>query len=173
VKLLHRYLIWLGQRKSGAAFLAAGRHPKGAIEGVLGDNKVLFILVDVALPEMRDLRPVKFFGQDFVLPWGLIMVKYMTQAAFHIGYIVRDPEAWEKQTLIVTPELTFVGKLAQDHQAMASELEKVVRQYPEFWWGWGLMTLGRPETVQEARRRKDYSTAVLGKEKERARGGSR
>lgn len=168
VRLLHQYLIWLGKRKSGAEFLAAGRHPKGAVEGVLGDNKVLFILVDVALPEMRDLRPVKFFGQDFVLPWGLIMVKYLTQAAFHIGYIVRDPEAWEKQTLIISPELQFIGKLAQDHQTVASELEKVIRQYPEFWWGWGMLSVGRPEAIREARRKKDYSTTVLGKQADRA-----
>ncbi len=172
MKLHHRYLIWLGQKKSGAEFLAAGRHPKGALEGVLADNKILFILFDIALPEMRDLRPVKLLGQEVLFPWGLVLVKYLTQAAFHVGYIIRDPEQWEKQTLIVTPELSFSGKLAQDQQMVVSELEKAIRKYPEFWWGWGLFALVRPEFIKEARRRKDYTTSILGKEKERARGVS-
>ena len=163
VKLHHRLLIWAGQRKTGAEFLAAGRHPKGALEGVLRENKVLFILFDISLPEMRDLRPVRFFGQEVLFPWGLIMVKYLTQAAFHVGYVVRDLTDWKKQTLIITPELTFSGKLAEDQQAVVSELEKAIRRYPEFWWGWGLMLLMRPDFIREARRREEYTTMILGK----------
>jgi len=167
MKLHHRYLIWLGQWKSGAQFLAAGRHPKGALEGVLRDNKILFILFDIALPEMRDLRPVKFLGQEVLLPWGLILVKYLTEAAMHVGYIIRDPKEWEKQTLIITPELTFSGKLAEDQQTVVSELEKAIRRYPEFWWGWGLLALMRPDCIKDARRREDYTTSILGKKKGR------
>jgi lauroyl/myristoyl acyltransferase len=170
VKLHHRLLIWAGRRKSGSQFLAAGRHPKGALEGVLRENRVLFILFDIPLPEMRDLRPVKFFGQEVLFPWGLIMVKYLTQAAFHIGYVVRDLADWEKQTLIITPELTFSGKLAEDQQTVASELEKAIRRYPEFWWGWGVILTMRPDFIKEARRRGDYTTSILGKDKERPQG---
>jgi lauroyl/myristoyl acyltransferase len=165
VKLHHCLLIWGGQRKAGIQFLAAGRHPKGALEGVLHENRVLFILFDIPLPEMRDLRPVKLFGQEVMFPWGLIMVKYLTQAAFHVGYMVRDPMDWEKQTLVITPELTFSGKLAADQQVVVTELEKAIRQYPEFWWGWGLILHMRPEFVREARRRGDYTTSILAKKK--------
>jgi lauroyl/myristoyl acyltransferase len=125
----------------------------------------LFILSDVPFPELRDLRPVKFFGQEALFPWGLVMVKYLTQAAFHVGYVVRDLQNWEKQTLIITPELSFSGNLAEDQQTVVSELEKAIRRYPEFWWGWGLMWLGRPDYVREARRRGDYTTSILGKKK--------
>ena len=170
VKLHHRLLIWAGQKKSGSQFLAAGHHPKGALEAVLRENRVLFILFDIPLPEMRDLRPVKFFGQEVLFPWGLIMVKYLTQAAFHIGYVVRDLADWEKQTLIVTPELTFSGKLAQDQQTVATELEKAIRRYPEFWWGWGMILTMRPDFIKEARRRGDYATSILGKDKKRPQG---
>jgi len=170
MKLHHRLLIWAGQKKTGAQFLAAGRHPKGAVEGVLRENRVLLILFDIPLPEMRDLRPVKFFGQEVLFPWGLVMVKYMTQSAFHVGYVVRDLVDWEKQTLIITPELTFSGKLAEDQQIVATELEKAIRQYPEFWWGWGLMAHMRPDFIKEARRRGDYTTSILGKGKERPQG---
>lgn len=170
VKLHHRLLIWAGRKKSGSEFLAAGRHPKGALEGVLRENRVLFILLDIPLPEMRDLRPVKFFGQEVLFPWGLIMVKYLTQAAFHIGYVVRDLADWEKQTLIITPELSFSGKLAEDQQTVVTELEKAIRRYPEFWWGWGLILTMRPDFIKEARRRGDYTTSILGKDKERPQG---
>jgi len=170
VKLHHRLLIWAGQRKSGSRFLAAGRHAKGALEGVLSENRVLFILLDIPLPEMRDLKPVKFFGQEILFPWGLIMVKYLTKAAFHIGYVVRDLADWEKQTLIISPELTFSGQLAQDQQMVVTELEKAIRKYPEFWWGWGLILAMRPDFIREARRRGDYATSILGKDKERPQG---
>ena len=166
VKLHHQFLIWMGRWKSGAGFLPAGRHQKGALEGVLYDNKILFILFDIALPEMRDLRPVKFFGREVFFPWGLILVKYLTQAAFHVVYIVRDPVEWEKQTLFIHPELEFSGKLAEDQQRVVSELEKVIRRYPEFWWGWGLFALMQPEFIRAARRRGDYTTTVLGKKEE-------
>ncbi len=172
VKLHHRLLIRLGKWKTGAGFLAAGRHPKGAMEGVLSDNKVLFILFDIALPEMRDLRPVKLFGREVLFPWGLILVKYLTQAAFHVTYIVRDPAEWEKQTLCIEPELSFSGKLAEDQQRVVAELEKVIRRYPEFWWGWGLFALMRPEFIHEARRRGDYVTTILGKKTKKAEGNS-
>lgn len=165
MKLHHRLLIWGGERKTGARFLPAGRHPKGALEEVLRENRVLFILLDIPLPEMRDLRPVKFLGQEVWFPWGLIMVKYLTQAAFHVGYIVRDPRDWEKQTLIITPELNFKGKLAEDQQTAVFELEKAIRQYPEFWWGWGLILCMKPEFIKEARRRGDYATSILAKKK--------
>ena len=170
VKLHHRLLIWAGRKKSGAQFLAAGHHPKGALEGVLRENRVLFILFDIPLPEMRDLRPVKFFGQEVLFPWGLIMVKYLTQAAFHIGYVVRDLADYKKQTLIITPELTFTGKLAEDQQTVVTELEKTIRRYPEFWLGWGLILSMRPDFIREARRRGDYATSILGKDKERPQG---
>jgi lauroyl/myristoyl acyltransferase len=166
-KLHHRLLIWVGRKRSGAEFLAAGRHPKGAVEAVLNENRVLFILLDIPLPEMRDLKPVKFFGQEILFPWGLIMVKYMTQAAFHIGFVVRDLSDWRRQTLIITPELTFSGKLAEDHQAVATALENAIRQYPEYWWAWGMMLTMRPDFIREARRRGDYTTSILGKDKER------
>ena len=166
-KLHHRLLIWAGQKKSGAHLLAAGRHPKGSVEGVLRENRILFILFDIPLPEMRDLKPVKFFGQEIMFPWGLVMVKYMTQSAFHLGYVVRDLADWEKQTLVVTPELTFSGKLAQDHQAVATALEEAIRQHPEFWWAWGGLPAMRPDFIKEARRRGDYTTSIIGKDKER------
>jgi lauroyl/myristoyl acyltransferase len=166
VKLHHWLLIKAGGRKFGAQFLAAGRHPKGALERVLGENRVLFILFDIPLPEMRDLRPVKFFGKEVLFPWGLVMVKYLTQAAFHIGYVVRGVTDWEKQTLIITPELTFSGKLAEDQQRVVTELEKTIRRYPEFWWGWGLISSMGPDFIREARRRGDYTTSILGKERE-------
>ena len=153
--------------------MAAGRHPKGAVEGVLNDNRVLFILLDIPLPEMRDLKPVKFFGQEILFPWGLIMVKYMTQAAFHIGFIVRDLSDWRKQTLIVTPELTFSGKLAEDHQAVATALENAIRQHPEYWWAWGAILAMQPDFIEEARRRGDYTTSILGKDKKRPKGAPR
>ena len=65
--------------------------------------------------------------------------------------------------LILTPELTFSGKLAEDQQTVATELEKAIRRYPEFWWGWGLILTMRPDFIREARRRGDYATSILGK----------
>jgi lauroyl/myristoyl acyltransferase len=166
-------LIKVGEWRSGTTFLAAGRHPKGALEAALRENKIVFIPFDMALPEMRDLRAAKFFGQDIMFPWGLIMVKYLTKAAFHIGYITREPGEWKRQTLVFTPELNFSGKLAQDQQLVVSELEKVIRKHPGLWWGWGMLSAARPDFVKEARMRRDYATSILVKEKERSQGASK
>ncbi len=167
IKLHHRLVIMIGQWRSGFRFLGAGRHEKGELERVLNENNMLYILLDIPLPEMRDLKSVKFLGKEGMFPCGLILLKYMTKAAFHVTYMVRDPNDWRKQTLVVTPELPFQGRLAADHQMVVKELEKGVRKYSWLWWGWGRRSRMSPEYIEEAREMGNYATSIISKGKRR------
>ena len=160
VKLHHRYIYWIAKVRSKASAIFATRHEKGEIERCLRDNHLLFVLLDVPLPEKQDLRPVTFFGQTCMFPCALIHLTYKTKAPIHFCYTIRDPDDWRKQTCVVSPELTLSGDVDADLQLLAREMEKGIRRAPHLWWGWGFFSRLFPDYIQDAKSRGDYTTIV-------------
>jgi len=160
IKIHHAYLMWMTGLKTYARYIFAGRHPKGEIERRLACNEIFYLLLDIPLPEKQDLREITFFGQRGLFPSSVIFLQYKTKVPIHVMYAVRDPRDWRRQTVFITEALHFTGDVDKDLQLVVDELEKGIRQYPMFWWGWGMLDRMRPEHIQAARQRKDFATRV-------------
>lgn len=160
VKLHHAYLMWMSGLKTYARYIFAGRQPKGEIERRLACNEIFYLLLDIPLPEKQDLREVTFFGQRGLFPSSVIFLQYKTKVPFHVMYAVRDRRDWRRQTVFITEALRFTGDVDKDLQLVVNELEKGIRKYPMFWWGWGMLHRMRPEHIQAAREKKDFATRV-------------
>jgi lauroyl/myristoyl acyltransferase len=159
IKLHHAYLMWMSPKRVNVRYILAGHQRKGEIRERLKGNCVFYALLDIPLPEKQDLVPVNFLGETGMFPSSLVHLKHKSGAPFHVMYMVRDPKDWRKQTVVVTPELSFGGNVEEDLQQAVSELEKGIREYPHLWWGWGMVSRMRPEHIRKAQERKDYSTA--------------
>lgn len=97
---------------------------------------VFVVLIDIPLPGKKDLRPVRFLGEEFLFPSGIVDLIYETGSPVHIGYCVRDNEDWRKVRMVVTPRLAMTGEPDRDLQAIVNVLEASVIEHPEQWWGW-------------------------------------
>ena len=161
VKLNHSYLIWVSGWKTKVRYILAGRHPKREILSRLEQGGIFYFLLDIPLPEIRALRPVTLLGQAGLFPSSMVRLQHRTKAPFHVMYMVRDLCDWRRQTVIITPELSFSDDVDRDLQLAVTELEKGIRQHPCFWWGWGMVDRMRPEHIRSAQARRDYSTRPL------------
>ncbi|MEW6444128.1 MAG: hypothetical protein AB1640_24560 [bacterium] len=161
VKLPHAYLIWMSSWKTGVRYMLAGRQPAREVLRRLRRNQPLYVLLDIPLPEQRNLKPVTFLGGTALFPCGLIRLQHRTGVPFQVMYMVRDLKDWRRQTVIITPPLAFTGDVSSDLQLAVSELEGAIRRHPHFWWGWGRVDRMRPEHIRQAKELRDYSTRTV------------
>jgi Kdo2-lipid IVA lauroyltransferase/acyltransferase len=160
-RLPHAYLIWMSQWKTKARFVLAGRHARGEIEKLLAENRTLYVVLDIPHPEKQDLVPVDFLGKEAWFPSGGIHLRYKTGVPVHVLHAFRDRADWRRQTVVISPEISFSGDVRQDLQAVVTRLERAVREHPESWWGWGMVDRLRPEHIRKARERGEVSTSVV------------
>ncbi len=161
LKLHFAYGFWMTGWKSGARYVVAGHSKKNEIEDLLQDNYTFHILLDIPLPERKDLVQVKFLGQEAMFPSGAIHLQHKTDVPFHVMYMYRDSKDWRRQTIVISPELSFSGDVQEDLQLTVNKLETAVLQHPGLWWGWGYVPRMSPEYIAGAKKRQDFSSKVV------------
>src|SRR5207244_3683928 len=105
----------------------------------LKKNEAVTILFDK--PEPDQGVPVQFFGETAYVPAGPGAIALKTRAAVVVGYCVRMPGDKTFYGAVNPPleyESLLTGNKDEDiriiTQQMVSEMEKVIRRYPDQWY---------------------------------------
>jgi lauroyl/myristoyl acyltransferase len=120
----------------------------------LSEGGVFVVLIDVAFPGKKDMKPMEFLGTQFLFPSRVTDVIYETGCPVHIAYCVRDNKDWRKAKVTVSPRLAMTGDPEKDLQTIIRAHEAAVVKHPEQWWGWGKFERGTLAYQEEHRRQK-------------------
>jgi lauroyl/myristoyl acyltransferase len=155
---VNTWLCYKGSERKGAKYAYMNRDAREVRMRILGRNGGFGALIDVAVPgRSKDLKPVRFLGEQVLIPSGITKIIYETGSPVHIAYCVRDTRDWRRARVVVLPRLPMTGDADKDMQAIVSGNEAVVLEHPEQWWGWGKFERATLAYREERRRQEEES----------------
>ena len=146
---------YVGMLKGDLQMAWMKRNPKEVYSRRLKEGGVFVVLIDIPMPEKKDLKPMRFMGEQFLFPSRIMDMIYEIGSPVHIGYCVRDNNDWRRAKVVVSPRLAMTGNPEEDLQTIISAHEAAVLKHPEQWWGWSRYERGTQKYHEEYKRRKE------------------